>query len=191
MRFGQIMEIQCKYDNLNDATLIRFTSNQQAFAAFKSPESILNNRFIRIYWLNIYQQHKVQNQQATTQQQQQPENDEPAVKRHVKERLGQIDNNTNTGNSSQDLQKNKENDHKHLNEATNLKDSTDELSESSVVRKEEIILDEKNDRHVVGGKVLKTFDSMTLKQDDKSSKYNEIASIKAIEAENQKVSGNE
>merc|ERR1712127_26159 len=96
IKFGQIMDLQCKYDNLNDACLIRFSNNQQAFAAFKSPESILNNRFIRIHWLYHHQklqnqhqqQNQHQNQNIITNQAPESTNDEPSLKRHVKERVG-------------------------------------------------------------------------------------------------------
>lgn len=196
LRFGQILDIQCKYDNLTDATLIRFANNQQAFAAFKSPESILNNRFIRIHWLNHYQrmqnqqnqsqQQNIQQQQPPQQQQQQqPEGDEPLMKRHVKDRLGQIEPNPNL---NQDLLKNKENDNKQTADKINAaKESAVELPDSTTtVRSKEDPVEKQE--QVQGSQVLNNFNSMTLKQgQERQAKYNEIASIKAIEAENQKV----
>jgi len=68
-KFGNIVDIQCHYDNLNDAALVQFSSNTEAFAAYKSPQPVFNNRFIRLYWLSSYlkQQQNQQHQQITTQ----------------------------------------------------------------------------------------------------------------------------
>ncbi len=104
-KFGQLIDIQCKYDGHNDAALIRFANNQQAFAAFKSPESILNNRFIRIHWFNHYQKSQNFNIQGQQQLQQtsshdEPQSDEPSQKRLATLQIQQ-----------QDFIKNKENKH--------------------------------------------------------------------------------
>lgn len=69
IKFGQLLDVQCMYDGHQDATFIRFATNQQAFAAFKSPESILNNRFIRIHWLYHYQKMQNPNYQQQHHQQ--------------------------------------------------------------------------------------------------------------------------
>jgi hypothetical protein len=89
-KFGQILDIQCQFDQNKDAAFIQFATNQQAFAAYKSPQSVLNNRFIRLYWYSSYlkqQQINPVQQQQQQQQQLKPAQDEPAVKKPAKERL--------------------------------------------------------------------------------------------------------
>ncbi|CAF0937366.1 unnamed protein product [Brachionus calyciflorus] len=94
-KFGNIVDIQCHFDNLNDAAMIKFSSNSEAFAAYKSPQPVFNNRFIRLYWLSSYlkqqQQQQPQQQQQHQQQQQNPPQSpalgEPIQKRPAKERL--------------------------------------------------------------------------------------------------------
>lgn len=90
-KFGSIVDIQCHYDNFNDAALVQFSSNTEAFAAFKSPQPVFNNRFIRLYWLTSYlkqQQNQQQHQQASTQSApQSPAVGEPSHKKPLKERL--------------------------------------------------------------------------------------------------------
>ena len=85
-KFGQILDIQCPYES-PDASLIKFATNQQAFAAYKCPQPVFNNRFIRLYWLNNYQKQQQQQQLQQNQQQQQSGVEEPAVKKLAKERL--------------------------------------------------------------------------------------------------------
>jgi len=147
-KFGQLMDIVCNYENNKDSALIVFATNPQAFAAFKSPQPVFNNRFIRLYWLNNYQklqqqqqQHHYQHQQQQKpsqqqyQQQQQKQqqhqsSDEPLSKKPVKERLSfaSSNNNNNNGNSQESL--NKENQTK----AQQLQPSVDtqSLNESQV-----------------------------------------------------------
>ncbi len=120
IKFGQIVEIQCKYDNHNDAALIRFANNQQAFAAFKSPESILNNRFIRIHWLNHYQ--KSQNFSNQGQQQQQQSSHDTQSDEPIQKRLATIQT------QHLDFIKNKENKHQ---------SSTATTSEASLIKTKE------------------------------------------------------
>ena len=62
-KFGQLVEIQCQYEQMPDAALIKFATNPQAFAAYKCPQPVFNNRFIRLYWLNSYQKQQQQQQQ--------------------------------------------------------------------------------------------------------------------------------
>lgn len=91
IKFGQIVDIKCQYENNSDATLIQFATNQQAFAAYKCPQSVFNNRFIRICWLS---NHQKQQQHQQHQHSLQPQvnqtvlnTDEPQVKRSIKDRL--------------------------------------------------------------------------------------------------------
>jgi len=89
-KFGQIVDIKCHYENNSDATLIQFATNQQAFAAYKCPQSVFNNRFIRICWLSNHQKQQQQQQQQSLQPQINQtalNTDEPQVKRPVKDRL--------------------------------------------------------------------------------------------------------
>ncbi|RNA10645.1 RNA-binding 27 isoform X2 [Brachionus plicatilis] len=95
-KFGNIVDIQCHYDNLNDAALVQFSSNTEAFAAYKSPQPVFNNRFIRLFWLSSYlkqqqqqqQQHQHPHQQASTHSApQSPAVGEPCQKKQLKDRL--------------------------------------------------------------------------------------------------------
>ncbi len=88
-KFGQIVEILCGYENDPKASLIRFATNQQANAAFKSPQSVFNNRFIRVYWLLSYTKMQLQQQQNQTlpAQLNEPNDAEPQSKRLAKDRL--------------------------------------------------------------------------------------------------------
>lgn len=193
MKFGQVMDVQCRYDNLNDATLIRFANNQQAFAAFKSPESILNNRFIRIHWLHHHQ--KLQNQQQHMQQKASNTNentDEPVLKRLVKDRIS-LDN---SEFSNQQDSKNKENKQLKgsnpsvVSEQVLVSDSSvnktvyDAKSELVEVDQSESKTNEKQENQL-GGQVLSSnFNTLTLKQGQVDK--NSYAASKAINDENQK-----
>lgn len=70
-KFGTLVDVQCQYERQHDAAMIKFGTNQQAMAAFKCPQPVFNNRFIRLYWLNNYIRMQ-QQQQSQQQQQQQP-----------------------------------------------------------------------------------------------------------------------
>ena len=202
LKFGQILDVQSNYDNLNDAALIKFSNNQSAFAAFKSPESILNNRFIRIHWLNHYQKHQQQqnpnlNQQNFQQQrhpqhiQHQPPEDEPTMKRHVKDRLA-FDTQADSFNQ-QELIKNKEN--KHLDKLSTDASSSTAAAGSSMMKtgtgsdvdqNTNLPRDESTKQDGTGQVLSSNFNSMTIKQAEKN-KYQENLAAKAISDENQKV----
>ena len=85
--FGTIINIITNYNNMPDAALVKFSTHQEALAAYKCPQSVLNNRFIRLFWFN--QQPKWQNKGVHNQPPQIIATDlnEPTVKKHVKERL--------------------------------------------------------------------------------------------------------
>ena len=61
-KFGQLVEIQCQYEQMPDTALIKFATNPQAFAAYKCPQPVFNNRFIRLYWFNSFQKQQQQQQ---------------------------------------------------------------------------------------------------------------------------------
>jgi hypothetical protein len=97
-QFGQIVQIKPHIDDLQDAALVQFTANNMAFSAYKSPQSVLNNRFIRLYWYSAYLKHKQTAPtpphpppppSTTNYQQKQTPNDEPLNKKRsdVKDRL--------------------------------------------------------------------------------------------------------
>lgn len=91
-KFGQLIDIKCQFEQRKDAALVQFATNQQAFAAYKSPQSVLNNRFIRLYWYNSYLKQQsggagLAQQQQQQQQHQQQSQDEPALKKPARERL--------------------------------------------------------------------------------------------------------
>jgi RNA-binding protein 26 len=52
VQFGKIINIQINFDNDPEAALITFSAPNEAYAAYKSTEAVLNNRFIRVFWHN-------------------------------------------------------------------------------------------------------------------------------------------
>ncbi|XP_065646403.1 RNA-binding protein 26 isoform X2 [Hydra vulgaris] len=63
-KFGVITKIQTPFDNDQQAALVEFATYQQANSAYNSPEAILGNRFIKMFWHNPNRQQKNNNQQA-------------------------------------------------------------------------------------------------------------------------------
>ncbi|KAK3789004.1 hypothetical protein RRG08_039612 [Elysia crispata] len=51
-KFGTLTNIQVKFQGDPGAALISFSSNAQAAAAYRSPEPVFNNRFIKLFWHN-------------------------------------------------------------------------------------------------------------------------------------------
>uniref|UniRef100_A0A2C9JNN9 RRM domain-containing protein n=1 Tax=Biomphalaria glabrata TaxID=6526 RepID=A0A2C9JNN9_BIOGL len=51
-KFGSLTNIQVKYQNDPGAALISFSNNAEATAAYRSPEPVFNNRFIKLFWHN-------------------------------------------------------------------------------------------------------------------------------------------
>ncbi|KAH9507852.1 hypothetical protein Btru_053068 [Bulinus truncatus] len=51
-KFGSLTNIQVKYQNDPGAALISFSNNGEATAAYRSPEPVFNNRFIKLFWHN-------------------------------------------------------------------------------------------------------------------------------------------
>ncbi|KAK0418673.1 hypothetical protein QR680_013703 [Steinernema hermaphroditum] len=49
-RFGNITNVQVKYQGHPETACITFATHEEANAAFISSEAVLNNRFIRVYW---------------------------------------------------------------------------------------------------------------------------------------------
>jgi RNA-binding protein 26 len=49
-KFGKIVNVQVNFNGQPDAALVTFSQPAEATAAFKSPEPVLNNRFIRVFW---------------------------------------------------------------------------------------------------------------------------------------------
>lgn len=70
-KFGPIVDIQCGFENNSDAALVVFGNNQAAQAAYKCPQPMFNNRFIRLYWLVHHLKPRQPQQQILPQQQQQ------------------------------------------------------------------------------------------------------------------------
>lgn len=71
-QFGPVVDIQCAFESNSDAALVVFGNNQAAQAAFKCPQPVFNNRFIRLYWLPHHlKMTRPQHQQQPRQQQQQ------------------------------------------------------------------------------------------------------------------------
>jgi RNA-binding protein 26 len=95
-QFGKIINILTSYNNYPDAALVQFSTHQEALAAYKCPQPVFNNRFIRLYWLNQQQQQQIphpQQQKWTVPQTSSintatsSDSNEPTIKKHVKERL--------------------------------------------------------------------------------------------------------
>ena len=173
-KFGQLLDIQCHYEKQSDAVLVKFATNQQAFAAFRSPQPVFNNRFIRIYWLSNYQKHQQFQQESGGA----AAHDEPQLKRHLKERLAY--GSQAEQQSQQDLAKNKEN-----NQVTSFAESSG-LKEAAPLDVGSSQLNPEGGEAPPG--LSNNFNSLTLKQNvDKSKAYESIAAAKAINDENQKV----
>lgn len=51
-KFGTLTNIQVKFQGDPSAALISFSTNAQAAAAYRSPEPVFNNRFIKLFWHN-------------------------------------------------------------------------------------------------------------------------------------------
>ncbi|CAK9302820.1 unnamed protein product [Gordionus sp. m RMFG-2023] len=51
-RFGQLVNIQVNHDDDPRAALVTFSSNAEAYKAYKCQEPIFNNRFIKMFWHN-------------------------------------------------------------------------------------------------------------------------------------------
>ncbi|KAK0418700.1 hypothetical protein QR680_013723 [Steinernema hermaphroditum] len=49
-RFGNITNVQVKYQGHPETACIAFATHEEAKAAFMSSDAVLNNRFIRVYW---------------------------------------------------------------------------------------------------------------------------------------------
>lgn len=67
-KFGQLVDIQCGFEQNSDAALIIYANNQSALSAYKCPQPVFNNRFIRLFWLAHHL--KVRNQKQLPGQQQ-------------------------------------------------------------------------------------------------------------------------
>jgi len=49
-KFGTITKLQSPFDADPQGALIEFATNREAYAAYSSPEAILGNRFIKMFW---------------------------------------------------------------------------------------------------------------------------------------------
>ncbi|KAK7913173.1 hypothetical protein WMY93_013384 [Mugilogobius chulae] len=50
LQFGTIVNLQVAFQNDPEGALIQFAAPEEAKRAMQSPEAVLNNRFIRVYW---------------------------------------------------------------------------------------------------------------------------------------------
>jgi len=51
-KFGTVTNVQIAFDGSPDSALIAYSSFQEAETAYKNPEPLFNNRFIKIFWHN-------------------------------------------------------------------------------------------------------------------------------------------
>ncbi|CAL1603638.1 unnamed protein product [Knipowitschia caucasica] len=104
-KFGTIVNLQVAFKNDPEGALIQFAAPEEAKRAFQSPEAVLNNRFIRVYW---YREEsgdtQTQQLQQHSQMQQQQQSSPPqlqqtlqqtvlpttSLKQSVKDRLGPL-----------------------------------------------------------------------------------------------------
>ncbi|XP_072320646.1 RNA-binding protein 26 isoform X2 [Eucyclogobius newberryi] len=88
-KFGTIVNLQVAFQNDPEGALIQFAAPEEAKRAMYSPEAVLNNRFIRLYW---YREDGGDAQGQTHSQQQQQNATPPAtsLKQSVKDRLGPL-----------------------------------------------------------------------------------------------------
>ncbi|XP_054709807.1 RNA-binding protein 26-like [Uloborus diversus] len=49
-KFGTIVHIQIEYDDDPEAALVQYSHEEEAIAAYKCPEPVLDNRFIKVYF---------------------------------------------------------------------------------------------------------------------------------------------
>jgi hypothetical protein len=187
-KFGQIVDIICQYENNNDATYIQFATNQQAFSAFKCPQSVFNNRFIRIYWLSNYQKQQQQQQQQQQQHQQQNNNtnlDEPSVKRHVKERLNYSNTNMDSNEQSDSLNEAKNKENKEIK----TEDIKQEQTDIDNTNKDLEPINTNTTTTASGQNLTNNFSTLNINKsfDSNNKKINYENAAKVIQDENQKV----
>ncbi|KAE9418111.1 hypothetical protein Angca_002529, partial [Angiostrongylus cantonensis] len=51
--FGSIVNMQVRFNGEADAALITYASRHEAMSAYKSPQPVLNNRFIKVFFYNL------------------------------------------------------------------------------------------------------------------------------------------
>jgi RNA-binding protein 26 len=51
-KFGTVTNVQIAFDGSPDSALVAYSTPQQAETAYKNPEPLFNNRFIKIFWHN-------------------------------------------------------------------------------------------------------------------------------------------
>ncbi|CAF1256242.1 unnamed protein product [Rotaria sordida] len=51
-KFGTVTNVQIAFDGSSDSALVAYATYQQAETAYKNPEPLFNNRFIKIFWHN-------------------------------------------------------------------------------------------------------------------------------------------
>lgn len=51
-KFGKIINIQINFEGDPEAALVTFATPEEAYAAYKSTEAVMQNRFIRVFWHN-------------------------------------------------------------------------------------------------------------------------------------------
>lgn len=90
-RFGRLVHVEVNFGGAPDAALVRFGAPNEANAAYRCPESVFNNRFIRLYWFNgatggggLTSKRPIE---AASGSAMSPKSEEPSLKRHVRERL--------------------------------------------------------------------------------------------------------
>eukprot|EP00794_Sanderia_malayensis_P007433 gene7433-8255_t len=60
-KFGTIVNIQVQYEKDPQAALVQFSNNMEARRAYSSPEAVLGNRFIKLFWHNKSKDFPVSN----------------------------------------------------------------------------------------------------------------------------------
>lgn len=92
-RFGRLVHVEVNYGGASDSALVRFSAPKEAHAAYKCPQPVFNNRFIRLYWFNGPNVNVGQTSKRPIGMMEpvgavlSPKSDEPSLKRHVRERL--------------------------------------------------------------------------------------------------------
>lgn len=88
-KFGTITNLKIHYDNDPESSLVEFSTNAEALAAYRSTEAVLNNRFIKVFWHSSGANH------ATTAKDDKPNENNEAdksveKKQSIRDRLGKI-----------------------------------------------------------------------------------------------------
>lgn len=62
-KFGTVTNIQVNFQGCPESALVSFSNHSEAYSAYRSPEAVLGNRFIRLFWHNTSSANSQQSHQ--------------------------------------------------------------------------------------------------------------------------------